>query len=449
MSIEPGQVIGDYEVIGLIGAGGMGQVYRVRNVISERIDAMKVLRPQAESTPDVAGRFLREIKLQASLKHPNIAVLYTAMRFEDQILMFMELLEGVGLDQKLRRGCLPAPEAVNYASQCLRALEYAHERGVVHRDIKPSNLMISAAGGVKLLDFGIARSVKDLTLTGTGTAVGSAHYMSPEQALGREVDARSDLYSMGIMLYEMLIGARPFSGDNAYSVLKAHVEQEPLSPAYLNPGLPQFLCDAVLCALRKDREERFANAAAFRAAIEGTAAVDTLTMKGAARFAPPEPAHPETERLPAIDSPTATRIAALLATELGPIAAHLVKQTCSRTTDIREICHLVAEQVGDETGRRRFLEKCEHELHLSALTASLKPTTGSGGTIAAKPVAWDPQLLDRVKRALAEHVGPVAKIIVDKASRKCSNVDELYGLLAGEIASPADRDRFLATKPRS
>src|SRR5579862_1252165 len=300
MAIELGQIIGDYEVLGLLGAGGMGHVYKVRNVISERVDAMKVLRPQSGSNPDAAGRFLREIKLHASLKHPNIAVLYTAMRAGDEILMFMEMLEGIGLDQKLRHGSLPPAEAIHYAAQCLRALEYAHERGLVHRDIKPSNLILTA-NGVKLLDFGIARSVQDLTLTGEGVAVGSAHYMSPEQALGRDVDSRSDLYSMGVMLYEMLIGARPFAGENGYSVLKAHIEQEPLSPADLNPSLPRELCDAVLRALRKDREDRFPTASAFRAAIEDRALGDTLTL-----LAP-------TAAPAAIDSSTTAKIAVLLA----------------------------------------------------------------------------------------------------------------------------------------
>jgi hypothetical protein len=438
MAIEPGQIIGDYEVLGMIGAGGMGHVYQVRNVISERIDAMKVLRPQSGGAGDAAGRFLREIKLQASLKHPNIAVLYTAMRFGDEILMFMEMLDGIGLDQRLRHGSIPPAEAVHYAAQCLHALEYAHGRGLVHRDIKPSNLIITPSGVVKLLDFGIARSVKDLTLTGEGVTVGSAHYMSPEQALGRDVDARSDLYSMGVMLYEMLIGARPFAGENGYSVLKAHIEQEPLSPADLNPSLPQGLCDAVLRALRKDREARFLTAAAFRAAIEDKALGDTLTL-----LATPAPA-----RVPGIDSPTAARIAVLLAAELGPIAAHLVKQTSARTTDVREVCRMAAEQVGDETRRRRFLKNCEQELQLGSLASPTKPPTGSREPVSgAKAPALDPQVLDRVKKALAESVGPVAKVIVDKAARKCSSLDELYEMLAGEIAAPADREKFLASKP--
>jgi serine/threonine protein kinase len=447
MPLEVGQIIGDYEIIGRIGAGGMGDVYKVRNVISERIDAMKALRPQADSSPDAASRFLREIRVQASMKHPNIAALYTAMNFDGQILMFMELLDGIGLDQKLRRGSLPPAEAVHYASQCLHALEYAHERGVVHRDIKPSNLIISPTGIVKLLDFGIARNVRDLVLTGTGMAVGSAHYMSPEQVLGREVDGRSDLYSMGIMLYEMLIGARPFAGD-AYSILKAHVEQEPLSPADLNPGLPPELCDAILRALSKDRERRFPNAGAFRAALEGTASGVSLTSEGGAR-AQPEVSQ-KLEPPISVDSATASRIVSLLATEVGPIAAHLVKQACARTTGVREVCGLVAEQIPNESRRRFFLDQCEHGLQLPPLTASGRPSKDvEGSNSSTKSTAWNPQALDRVKRMLAEHLGPVATVIVDKAARKCSNIDELYGVLAQEIAAPADRTKFLASKPIS
>ena len=146
MNLEIGSTVGDYQVVGILGAGGMGQVYKVRNVISDRVEAMKVLLPDLVNQPDLADRFLREIKVQASLEHPNIAALHTAVRQENQLLMLMEFVEGVTLDQKLKDGPLPAAEAVNYIMQVLAALEYAHARGVVHRDIKPANMMLTPGG---------------------------------------------------------------------------------------------------------------------------------------------------------------------------------------------------------------------------------------------------------------------------------------------------------------
>src|SRR5215471_9713361 len=198
-----GERIGDYEIVEVLGAGGMGQVYKVRNVLSERIEAMKVLLPNLEGDADLAERFLREIKVQAALDHPNIAKLHTALRASNQLLMVMEFVEGTSVEKLLEHGALPVRDAAGFAVQVLDALAYAHSRGVVHRDIKPANIMRTPAGVVKLMDFGIARMKADRKLTQTGRTVGSLYYMSPEQIKGAEPDPRSDLYSLGITLYEM------------------------------------------------------------------------------------------------------------------------------------------------------------------------------------------------------------------------------------------------------
>jgi serine/threonine protein kinase len=194
MQLEIGSTIGDYQVVGMLGAGGMGKVYKVRNVISDRIEALKVLLPDLAGQSELADRFVREIKLQASLEHPNIAALHTALRVENQLLMLMEFVEGETLDQKLKGGPLPAAEAVEYIIQALAALSYAHQRGVIHRDIKPANMMLTPEGVIKLMDFGLAKAATDRKLTMTGTTMGSLYYMSPEQIQGSAaLDARSDL----------------------------------------------------------------------------------------------------------------------------------------------------------------------------------------------------------------------------------------------------------------
>ena len=272
MSLEVGSTLGDYQVIGILGAGGMGQVYKVRNTISNRVEAMKVVLPDLAQNPDLADRFQREIRVQASLEHPNIAALYTALRVENQLLMLMEFVEGVPLGEKLQGGPLPVALAVDYTRQVLEALEYAHSKGVVHRDIKPGNIIITPQGTVKLLDFGIARAATDQKLTMTGATVGSLYYMSPEQIQGSaNLDGRSDLYSVGVSLYEMLTGKHAFDGSSQYSIMAAHLEKTPVPPIQLVSSIPEALSDAILISVAKDPEKRFQTAGAFRNALASCA----------------------------------------------------------------------------------------------------------------------------------------------------------------------------------
>lgn len=285
-----GDRIGDYEITGILGAGGMGQVYQVRNVLSDRIEAMKVLLPSLEGDADLADRFLREIKLQATLDHPNIAKLHTAQRVSNQLLMFMEFVDGTSIEKLLSKGPLPVGDAVTYASQVLDALAYAHARGVVHRDIKPANIMRTAAGAVKLMDFGIARMKADRRLTQTGTTVGSLHYMSPEQIQGAQPDPRSDLYSLGVTVYEMITGQLPFKGESDYSIMSAHLQQTPAPPIQLAPAMPGSLNDIILMAIARDPAARFQTAEAFRAALHAVIGPGAPTRPMTAPGPPPLPA---------------------------------------------------------------------------------------------------------------------------------------------------------------
>ena len=296
MNYEIGSRVGDYEVLEVLGAGGMGRVYKVRNVISDRVEAMKVLLPDLEGDADLADRFMREIKVQASLDHPNIAALHTALRLDNQLLMFMEYLEGVTIDVVLRSGRIPIDKAIDYSVQVLSALSYAHAHGVVHRDLKPANMIVTPSGVVKLMDFGIARMVADRKLTQTGGTVGSIYYMSPEQIKGGvAVDARSDLYSLGISLYEMATGARPFKGDSEYSIMAAHLETTPPPPIEVDPNLPPALSEVILMSLEKDPAQRFQTADAFRAAllsVRGSVQPAATPAAAPVVVAPPPPPPP-------------------------------------------------------------------------------------------------------------------------------------------------------------
>jgi eukaryotic-like serine/threonine-protein kinase len=262
-----GQHIGDYEVLSILGVGGMGKVYKVRNVISDRVEAMKILLPDLGSNQSLADRFLREIRLLATLNHPNIAQLRTALTYENQLAMIMEFVEGETLANRTARAPLSTADAVNYADQVLSALSYAHKQNIIHRDIKPANMMLTPQGVVKLMDFGIARSSTDGSLTTTGTTLGSLNYMPPEQVRGEAADARSDIYSFGVSLYEMLTGQLPFKGDSQYQLMTAHLNETPPEPVTLRGDLPAGLNEIIMMAIAKDPASRFQTADAFRAAL--------------------------------------------------------------------------------------------------------------------------------------------------------------------------------------
>lgn len=263
-----GQKIGDYEVLSILGAGGMGKVYKVRNVISERVEAMKILLPDLTSNQSLADRFLREIRLLATLHHPNIAALRTALTYENQLVMIIEYVEGETLANRIARAPMSTEEVVAFADQCLNALSYAHKQNITHRDIKPANMMITSEGLLKLMDFGIARSNKEGSLTSTGTTLGSLNYMPPEQVRGEAADARSDIYSFGASLYEMLTGKVPFDTDSQYALMTAQLNSDPKPPITLRSDLPASLNQIILMCMAKDPGRRFQSADALRAALK-------------------------------------------------------------------------------------------------------------------------------------------------------------------------------------
>jgi serine/threonine protein kinase len=313
-----GERVGDYEIVAILGAGGMGQVYKVRNIISDRVEAMKVLLPNLGGDSALADRFLREIKVQATLDYPNIARLNTAQQLGNQLVMLMEYVEGSSIDTLLKDGPMELSESLQCTSQVLDALSYAHARGVVHRDIKPANIMLTPSGVVKLMDFGIARMQADRPLTRTGTTVGSLFYMSPEQINGGLPDLRSDLYSLGVTLYEMVTGRRPFVGDSDYSIMAAHLQQKPVAPIEIIAGVPLDLNDIILMAISKEPEQRFQSADAFHAALRNFAGSIGVPL-GNVRTAPAPAQLPQAT--PVMPSKTAVPVPSKIpAEQLAPTA---------------------------------------------------------------------------------------------------------------------------------
>lgn len=252
---------GRYEIKEIIGVGGMAVVYKAYDSIDDRIVAVKVLKEEYLKNDDFRRRFKNESKAVAVLSHPNIVKVYDVSFGEKIQYIVMEYIDGITLKEYIdQQNVLTWKEAVHFTVQILRALQHAHERGIVHRDIKPQNIMMLEDGTIKVTDFGIARFAHSETRTMTDKAIGSVHYISPEQARGGLTDEKSDIYSVGVMLYEMLTGKLPFDAENAVSVAIMQMQDEPKALHEVNPDVPAGLEEITLKAMQKDPEQRYKSA---------------------------------------------------------------------------------------------------------------------------------------------------------------------------------------------
>ena len=370
MAFNVGDQVGDYEVIGNLGAGGIGQVYQVRHSISQRIEAMKVLLSVQTGGEEVGERFLREIRVLASLDHPNIAALHTAFRHSGQMIMIMEFVEGVTLRAKLGSGSILMSQSLDYMRQVLSGLAFAHSKGVVHRDIKPSNIMVTGRDRVKLLDFGLAFQGLGSDITRTGLILGSLHYMSPEQVMGERVDARSDIYSVGVTLYQLLTGRAPIDGSSEFAIASGHLKETPPDPASINPNIPAKLCAIVMKSMAKSPDDRFQTADHFLEELGALNTDETRTLL-------PTPA-----------------------------------------------------QARDTSGH-----------------APRRPDAAPGAPRSSKTLSGA-SVLSSVTRELAHYIGPIAKVVVNRAAKQACTLDELYKLVSAEISTESERKAFMATRQR-
>jgi eukaryotic-like serine/threonine-protein kinase len=268
MELQTGKTIAGYEILEVLGGSKFGVAYKVKNVFAQRVELLKVLPKSLQADEEQVARFLREIKVHARLAHPNIVSFYNAREIEGQLVMTTEYVPGLTVAERVESGPMPWREAVRCASDALTALEHAHTSGIVHRGLTSSCLVITTEKTTRLGGFGLAKAATDPQLTAVGTVVGPLRYISPEQVKGAPVDQRCDLYSMGVILYEMLTGKLPFDSKGQFDIMLAHVNTTPKHPSDVNPDVPRELGDLVLKAMAKEPEQRFQSAQEFRTALE-------------------------------------------------------------------------------------------------------------------------------------------------------------------------------------
>lgn len=472
--------IAKYRIEGVLGRGAMGVVYKAYDPVIDRCVALKTVRTElldGDEGEQWLERFRREARAAARCLHQNIVTVFDFGEDAGISFIVMEYVDGRPLADYLRgHRALGVREALSIADQMLRALGYAHAHGIVHRDIKPANIILLGDGTAKVADFGVAR-IDSLALTQHGSMVGTPSYMSPEQFVGENVDARSDLFAAGVILFEMLTGQKPFPGDTLTQIMYKVLHEPPRSATALNTALLPALDGVLHRALARQPADRFQTAAAFAAALAGAMVGmckagdildDATTVIGRpAPVALPEPPPP------ALDADALRQAEADLATHIGPVAKVLVRKASAGATTIHELYESLAAHLTSTAEREAFLRKADRtaatfgtggSLHGSRGSSASLPSSspapaatarydssvslsGSGPSSAGGASALSDMVLDKARRDLTQALGPIAQVLVKKTAPRAASPVELYRLLATHIPRDDERDAFLRKAP--
>lgn len=426
--------IGKYQILGVLGQGGMGVVYKALDPSIGRQVAIKTIHKHllsASTGADKIARFSREAQAAGRFMHRNIVTVFEYGDYDGAPYLVMEFVEGRELTEVLaeKRALSPA-EVLETFSQVCAGLEHAHQKEVIHRDLKPANIFVLPDGTVKIADFGIARIQNAaLDITGTGEILGTPYYMSPEQLMSKDIDARSDLFSLAVVMYEALTGVRPFHSDAVTGVLLKILQESPPAPTSINPELPSSFDAFFAKALHKSPESRFQTAAELKTALSEAVASR-------------EPRHGATPpAAPTFRADDLAIVEGALTKRLGPISKVMVKRKSLTLPSLSSLIDALAQEIPNETERQRFVSELAKLRSSDSPSEAKDPVAESPGGIGN---ALDAGYLAKLEAALTAYLGPVAKVIVKRSAGVCPSKEELCGAVASQIANPEDRRKFLA-----
>ncbi|MDQ6917572.1 MAG: serine/threonine protein kinase [Pseudomonadota bacterium] len=438
--------IGKYRIDSVLGKGAMGVVYKAFDPGIERAVAIKTVRKDLVD-PDLVdqsmARFKNEARAAGRLLHPNIVSVYEYGEDDANAFIVMEYVEGTGLREFMNRGAtFDLPQVASIMTQLLLALDFAHERGVIHRDIKPANLILTASGTLKVADFGIAR-IDTSSLTSLGMVMGTPSYMSPEQCQGQVVDRRTDLFSAGVVFYELVAGEKPFSGAIETIAYKICHEQ-PRPPSTVSRiALPPIIDAVVATALEKNPDARFQNAKALsRALRQACEAITDVTDDpyGATQINMAAVKMEPTAAVPAWDDTVLRTVERQLAHYVGPMARVMIKRAADQTTDVDELYSLLGENIADLARRQRFFD--EGSVTTGAVRMARPSGLSTGTRTRAQSAALEQTFVDQTTMRLATYLGPIARVVANRAAQKAATQDEFVYLVADHLGAQ-DRGAFL------
>lgn len=429
-----GETVGQYQIESIIGAGGMGMIHKAKDTKLGRYVALKCLPPHLTINNQNRERFLNEARAVSRLDHPNICTLYEIGETDDkELYIALPFYEGYTLDKRIANGPIPYEDVIAITLQISEGLHHAHHNEIVHRDIKPANIIITKENILKILDFGVAK-IAGVNLTSTGVSLGTVAYMSPEQLEGINVDARTDIWALGVLLYEMLMGERPFKGDQAPAIIHAVLYAD-LPDLKLPEHIPEALTQVLKKSITRNIDARYPSLQEFMDDLRKISNNETITPHAYVEKNSDKKVSALDLTTVNFDQNTIKNLIQQLTEHVGPMASILVNKAVKNSQNYVELCQHLDKHLPDEQTRQRMRQQFD----------ILSSTDTMPQTVSTKLANFTEEQLDCMINVTTSFVGPMAKLLVQKYSKQTDSSDALSQKLAEHIDSESEKASFIKT----